>query len=1735
MDEVNSENTNCPEDGDDDSGAREPLMGMSPYATGGGGVTFERRVAVQYLAHLLVGDGAVGFGDGRHIVSVAFQQFHERPADDLVVRAARDDEPEPSLEIAFEVRRSPNLVPSDEAARRLMGKFIRAVTNAPDDGVERRLGLVISGSATNRHAQQLGTLAGLAATQMDAQGFFNLVYTPNEFDSGVRSGLEHIEKLVELALQDLDGVEPDVALVRKRAWQLLSTLVVLAPRLESPDETDWASVLNSLKGVARTSDLEGASRLRDRLVSLASDYSPKAARINLKLLRRDAHELLDPDTRRHQRGWQALDQLNESALNRVRGDIADSDGVRRKTLDRKDSARELLSAISDAKAGLVIGESGVGKSALAVLSLAAECDAKPENAQALCVNLRDIPELAVDFENRLSCPLSDLLGELSASLRVLIVDGVDAVAEGKENTFRYLVDAAAKSDVKVVAVAAQNNAEIALDVLNDRFGSGVAEYPMQPLTDAELDEVAEVFPELDRLIANPRSRDLLRRLVVVDLLVRGGIAGVPLTDADAMQEVWDGLVRRRERSDRGQPDAREFALLNLAKLSVSGGDRLQVMNSLDQEALTGLRRDGLLRTPTDQPYMVGPDFAHDEVRRYAVARLLLSEEDLTSKIMNAGAPRWTLSAATLACQARLSESNTPSVPLRGRFSRLQASFDALVEAGYGARWGDAPSEALIALANPSEILRDAWDDLRSDDAAGLRRLARIVGQRHRDQSGFISPEVIEPIVKLLLEDTTPWNLGEYAYGLLRDWLRGHIHERTASGHPLRTKLHERLAVESETADRRLDERRKAEAKALAERVPEDIAWSRQIMVSTPELFESGYGRRRQRPDVPREHMDKMFLELLALLGPDLDARSAGILRRVARDAPWSLAPALELPFTNLAISQFSPKLLALLTEAYYLDEESDGLGFHGYGIRRHDYNLGLPSAMWLQGPFYNLFVTDFTGGVAVLNRMLNHATRTRVRSLVRLPQMGGSPEDIDISPYQSELEITGVRRIYVGDDQVWLWYRGTGVGPYPCMSALQALERVCDQMIESGVSTKRLVEFLLNDCENLAMVGLVVGILVRHLESAGDSLDPYFAEPLIWRLEFMRVVQEGSMIAADSEGVAAPERREWNLGDASILMVSRADSERASVLATLGDTLVERARREIEQQRNVDSAEESTNDDRDIEQQLAEVRAWASRLDYSKFQLYDTPDGQYIQAAPSNEVIQALQPSNEDLARVAEETRLINRYCFNIGAADSGVIETDELMGDIESARKLLKSPTTISVHHPYDVPALVAAAVLEARLLRYVGFPEDALNFAIEIILQISESKNLRSPFEFEETHFELGANRSAARVLPLLLMPIAASTRATFDGSDGAPTFNRVSVAGLNLARSVANEVRLYLARGLDHLWDTPCVQNGICHHRAGWRIAKEMMRDCATGAWNPETQASSLILLDEPLSASLSNTADDSIMPDRLDASIRALAPAVIAEICVSPDARKLLEILLAAQRRSSTYHERNQVDIKDTHSLVSARALLTLAQRGDDAAIYEHINAYADNLALLDNYLSALSVAAAETPDRATTARRIWPAIFRHALELLDSGNIQFRQDFYGKMALAALLPNAASKDKYLFYAEIQDKPILWWNPYELRSEVESWLAYAAGNADSVDQLIIFLKPLSLEDQVRLGVPWVAKMVLPSPSQIAGRSFMLAEWLIEIHPDVTKTDLSDLWQQIVDALVVEGDTRLAPYSV
>ncbi|MDE0460661.1 MAG: hypothetical protein OXI15_25525, partial [Chromatiales bacterium] len=151
--------------------------------------------------------------------------------DDLVVSAASPDESEPSLVLALGIRRSPRFVRSDASTRSLIQQFVRAMIDESADGPEHRFGLVVAGPQA--HAKQLGILVDHAAKQSDAEGFFDLILTPDKFNSGIRQRLCHLEQLVRHALDDLGVAEADETLVRERTWQLLSQLTVLMPRLEA--------------------------------------------------------------------------------------------------------------------------------------------------------------------------------------------------------------------------------------------------------------------------------------------------------------------------------------------------------------------------------------------------------------------------------------------------------------------------------------------------------------------------------------------------------------------------------------------------------------------------------------------------------------------------------------------------------------------------------------------------------------------------------------------------------------------------------------------------------------------------------------------------------------------------------------------------------------------------------------------------------------------------------------------------------------------------------------------------------------------------------------------------------------------------------------------------------------------------------------------------------------------------------------------------------------------------------------------------------------------------------------------------------------------------------------------------------------------------------------------------------------------------------------------------------------
>ena len=363
-----------------------PAGGSSPYATGGGGVTLERRAAVVYLARLLTGTTAVELR-GRRVQRVSFQQAPAHRVDDLVILATRDDGTDP-LELDIAVRRAPRFTSRDQETAKLFGNLLAALPTSLASGVERRLAICVAGRQPA--AQQVNELAALAQYQATAPGFFSLVHTPGRFQQATRKRLGHLVSLVAANLSAA-GAVTSLEAAQVATWQLLTHLDILMARLEAPDETDWSELLNQLEPWAREQTLAATTALRDRLDSLAAAYAPAAADVDLATLRRDAYEALNLERRRRAAAWIELRRLDADARNAVRSTLGVGPAAEQVHLPRPGPASEVRRELRAGGAVLVVGESGVGKSAL-VLGELAEAGAKdPATHDLVCLNLRLLP------------------------------------------------------------------------------------------------------------------------------------------------------------------------------------------------------------------------------------------------------------------------------------------------------------------------------------------------------------------------------------------------------------------------------------------------------------------------------------------------------------------------------------------------------------------------------------------------------------------------------------------------------------------------------------------------------------------------------------------------------------------------------------------------------------------------------------------------------------------------------------------------------------------------------------------------------------------------------------------------------------------------------------------------------------------------------------------------------------------------------------------------------------------------------------------------------------------------------------------------------------------------------------------------------------------------------------------------------------------------------------------------
>ncbi|MET8601874.1 trypsin-like serine protease [Streptomyces althioticus] len=1420
--------------------------------------------------------------------------------------------------------------------------------------------------------------------------------------------------------------------------------------------------------------------------------------VDLRTLRRDNHQVLDSPATRSRHAWSVLAEQRKLATAGVRTTIGDESSggpVEISFADRREQLAEALrEAGTRASALLVSGESGIGKSAL-TLSAVAELEAvDPAGFQGVVVNFRSLPQSSLELRAALGMSLEDVLAETSAPSRVLVIDAADAALERSSGLLSDLVLAAAAAGVGLVAVTS----DVALGYVREQvelgFAKSVSSFAVRPLGDEDISVVSGRFPLLRTVLRDLPVNSLLRRPVVLDLLARTGAEpDSSLGEWECLDLVWSRIVRGDGRPGVGSAEAREQTLLAVAAETLQLPEAHGPGAGIDATAVDALRRDHLLAPPSR--YRNQPDFAHDEVRRYATAILLVRGQSPTELLQAAGAPRWALSAATLACEGLLKAPNAR--PVR-KFIELRSQFEVFA-AARGPRWTDVPVEAVLGTPFAYECLKSACVNQSVDLV--LDDVVRIVQQRYK-VNGLIDHLITKPVVQILLDGKNPWDVSGDSFELLVGWLQSLSLADAPVGNELRIRLRDRLLAHWNSFPRR--------------KIGAD-APSGQIL-----------HRRRRRRELDRHLTRENFVETLALLGPDIDDAVEACLRAIADDAPAFLAPAADSLWSARALTQKDPELLATLMVAYYID---DGPSWHrAEGVRGHQgrwKGFGAPFSQYYFGGFWQLFqAAPLPTSVRVLNSILNSGAQARVATLSR-----PSPPHALTDPFDEEgegtdgeteeregedcgaiLNIDGTARLYVGDSHVWSWYRGTSVGPYSAMSALQAMERLADILLSQGASPRKIVRILLNGCENLAVPGMLFGLLVRHMENVDTELDLFLAEPIVWDFEFSRATNEHSGLrGATTEGLANLERRQWTPREVAMRLMLQGGQERAQALKKVADSLVE-------------------NGDRiGVSQEL--TKNWAASLDVNQYRIQQHGNEMHIEVEPPPELRATLEKHAVSQEAIQTSLRLQNRYWGSFKHDVEHVpLPSEQIAADLAAGRALLEVDGDTSATRHVDAVAHVVRAAVERAATGDMEALGNEAQFATELVLGIALSFKEAEDQRHEDQYFDLGADRAAAQAVPAFLTPPLEAPLETIGGST-----KDVAEAGLAMAGKAPLETRLYLARGCDVVWSSPCHFDPCIHQTAlNWLL--ETARGAEIGPWDQNGQRRPNVQIAGDVAERLQELRSDSVDIAVLDAAIRGLGVAVSTDHCCTDVAATLFATFLDVERRAMVTQESKgwSADDRGTHTLVAARALLeSFAKNGDAGPLLEHLDVLRASAQLMSNFLHGLAAAGAENERLAEAARGVWPSLLRHALGYLSDDTSPYSDHHWGDWAAAALLPDPLPWTQGL-YNEVVGEPIDWIRAEDLVEVIDDWLPAARGEVKSVDALIRILRKLPEEVQVTRGFSWVSDLCIQDGRVTVKQSWLSNNWLKEIRRAADELDELGEWQILVDSLVVAGNEGLAPYS-
>ncbi len=1620
------------------------------------------------LTGLLLGHPMLGLGDEYAVTAVEMQQSGTSPVDDLVVTGEAADS---KCTIRIACRRRPTIGKSNQPTVELFAKYLVAI-EAERLGYESgdlRLGLAVAGP--QGPAAGLAQLTDVARLQPGSTEFSDAVNAPRAYTAAVRTRLTNVMEVVEAALSAL-GRDTDSQSVKDETWTLLKSLFVLQEDLEGDVAAGVTAMVGTLQGLVGTA--ERAQALRHQLVDLASLVDIRAGSMTRAMLRKALRPFGQIGASEDFTAARSQLQLLEDSLRRrTDGSLPRLGGGEPVRIDRQQSQTALVTEVESLPDGgvlIVRGEPDVGKS---VLALNAMDSIRADGGSIVVLSLRDVPPEPLTFRMMVGLAPTDLLsGAPSGPKSVLLIDGAEVMQERDDRILPLLLKGAASAGMPIVLITRDDAAGYLIETIGRCGLETPRELVVSALSDDEFLSLRKSMPEIAPLANDERVVWLLRRPGILELILRVAIRerrlpSAVLSEADVARIVWASLVRDDERVQNGiSPDDLDAAALAVAR-GLLTGSQPQVAGG----ALARLRSEGVLlpRTSTSA-WRCTDAFASDVLRDFAAATLL-TREGLGVLEATSG-PRWTIRAARIYAQDRLGQAvGQGDTAMLQSWRDLRAEFGEL-GATHGARWREVPWEALLSAGWADQALSAMTPDLVIDEALMVEAL-RTVKLRF-SSAGACDPAIGGPLLTWLLANYDLAGMfNSYQDDQFREfvlsWLTG-VARREAQGGDVDVLRASRVAV-------------------------------RDLLLSLEPSYRS----------------QGEWLECLGLLGSESNESSRTALRIFAQEKSHSLATLVESIDVALSMSVEDVGLLCELAEAYYIEEPKHsawGTIYLDDGIRHHRPGGWLePHSAWYLGPFHLILRADFGRGLALIDRMLDQGARKRVEILKDLSSRHEERTFDEAETQGLELDLWGLgARWYVGDAHVWNWYRGSLVGPSPCMSALLALEATMDALVQAGIAVRQVAVRVLGSATTLASVGLIHGFLVRHLDQITDELDDFLSVPEIWNLEIGRVTSEVgfSIRRVDSGELVGREMRSWTPQVVCMQLVSRAmsaeDSAVLNRLRAIGVELLEAA--------GGDAASPY-------------VKQWVATLDSTAYSFTPADGGVLVEVNLGEETKLALAKDQEHSAPVLEMYRLQNRYRLRevtpylLDFAE--VPSASDLAADYAAARRLQSE----LIDEPLDQarPALAGVAgMLLLAASQGSTVPEGGVVWAEQVLVDSAMSP-YTGHLPNEDSIIPDGSDRAAAFALPLaLLPPVLLGSESCLSRSDVV----KVLVAG---AISGSAEVRRNATQGLGRLLGSQCATDGTpCSiHTPVWEAIEAGARRVTMGPWNSSGRRE-IEVISGDLPTALATIKGDDLVPSRLLSVIVTALDAGGSRTCTVGLAMGLLPALLDAY--GCAVVEWSQHDYAGRHEWRPALASALLRQDAQDGGsrVLEMAKSLAPSAPALASFLNDLQVVATFEAHSVKRLAVIWPALMQLGFERLreesDGSERHGREDL-----LKELIPSPSPSWFVGDFSETLDAARShWFGMDAVTDHISEWCAQAAGGMGCVDQLVGFLQAQAMQDQAAPGLSWVRLLIVKEDGSASTCGFLLVEWLTALRDSeaIDSQSLGD-YRATVDALVLSNYSK------